>query len=75
MEVNVATSSFKMAARLAVRSENKLELEEESVLAKTFNIKPFACSRDYTGKPILSHTRDVVCQRSATHTHTHTHAG
>ena len=48
---------FKMAARLAVRSENELELEKEGLSAKMFNLKPFACSRDYTGKPILSHTR------------------
>ena len=48
---------FKMAARLAVRSENKLELEKEGLSAKTLNLKPFACSGDYTGKPILSHTR------------------
>ena len=47
---------FKMAARLAVRSENKLELEK-GLSAKTLNLKPFACSGDYTGKPILSHTR------------------
>ena len=48
---------FKMAARLAVRSENKLELEKEGLSAKTLNLKPLACSGDYTGKPILSHTR------------------
>ena len=48
---------FKMAARLAERSENKLELEKEGLSAKTLSLKPFACSRDYTGKPILSHTR------------------
>ena len=47
---------FKMAARLAVRSENKLELEKEGLSAKTLNLKPFACSGDYTGKPFLSHT-------------------
>ena len=50
---------FNMAARLAVRSENKLELEKEGLSAKTLNLKPFACSGDYTGKPILSHTRCV----------------
>ena len=50
------STCFKMAARLAVRSENKLLLEEESFLAKMLNLKP-ACSRDYTGKPILLHTR------------------
>ena len=48
---------FNMATRVAVRSENQLELEEEGLLAKTLNLKPFACSRDYIGKPILSHTR------------------
>ena len=46
-----------MAARLAVQSENMLELEKEGLLAKTLNLKPLACNTDYTGKPILSHTR------------------
>ena len=49
--------SFNMAARLAVRSENKLELEKEGLLAKMLNLKLVACSGDYTCKPILSHTR------------------
>ena len=51
---------FKMAARLAVRSENKLELEKEGLSAKTLNLKPFACSGDFTGKPILSHTSRML---------------
>ena len=57
MEVYVATSMFQNGRRLAVRSENKLELEKEGLLVKTLNLKPFACSGDYTGNPILLHTR------------------
>ena len=54
---------FNMAACLSVRSENKLELEKEGLSAKTLNLKPFACSGDYTGKPILSHTRRMSALR------------
>ena len=57
VKVHVATSMFQMAARSVVRRENRLELEIEGFLAKTLNLKPFACSEEYTGKPILSHTR------------------
>ena len=57
MVVNCHLQCFNMAARLAVRSENQLELEKESLLAKALNLKPFAYSGDYTGKLTLSHTR------------------
>ena len=46
-----------MATRSAVQRENRLELEMVGFLAKTLNLKPLACSEEYTGKPILSHTR------------------
>ena len=46
-----------MAARSAMRSEKKLELEKEGVLAKMLTLKPFACSEEYIGKPNLPHAR------------------
>ena len=63
-----------MAAHLAVRSENNLELEKEGLSAKTLNLKP-ACSGDYTGKPHLSQTSYVSARAVAdrqTHTQTDT---
>ena len=61
---------FNMAARLAVRSENKLELEKESLSANTLNLKPSACSGDYTGKPNLSHKRRMSALGPVTDRHT-----
>ena len=53
---------FKMAARLAVRSENKLELEKEGLSAKTLNFKTFCLQRIL---PLVSQfcRTHVVCKR------------
>ena len=64
-----------MAASSAVRSEKKLYLNKEGFLAKTLNLKPFACSEEYIGK-FVAHTSYVNTRAvTDTQTDTHTHTG
>ena len=71
VSVHVATSMFQYGRPFGSAKRKPAGTRDRRLLAKTLNLKPFACSEEYTGKPILSHAHaSYVSARAVTDTDT-----
>ena len=57
VKVHVAISMFQNGRPFGSAKRKQAGTRDRRLFSENAQCKPFACSEEYTGKPILSHTR------------------